>query len=429
MLRVFLIAALAAAVLPTAPAPAQAPEPVPTLVERAGSNVQAACRRADGPCPHPDVAAFERSATHRALAFQYRLGSAIPLRDAPWVGTHNSYNTATEPVTLSGSDHNQQVSMVDQLRMGVRSLELDLHFVRGTVMVCHGRPGAEMHAGCTDERPLEARLPEIRTWLDANRDQVLLVFLEDHLGPDGHAAAARIIDEQLGGRVLEPAGDGCRALPLDLTRDRVRESGRQVVLVSGCGEGAAWQGRVFDWSDHLETRPRGYDPGCGPDYTRDQYDATLVRYFEDSTVFTATTAQAGRAQTDDGLTPETTAAMVRCGVDLFGFDQLLPTDGRLAALVWSWAPHPRKCALHEDDGSWSPARCRTRRPFACHTERGWLITKAAGLQRRGRSVCRRGGGRFVLPRTGRQNALLAAAPRRVRPWLAYDPPELRRKRG
>ncbi len=29
--------------------------------------------------------------------------------------------------------------------------------------------------------------------------------------------------------------------------------------------------------------------------------------------------------------------MVRCGVDMVGFDRIDPDDGRLEALIWSWA--------------------------------------------------------------------------------------------
>ena len=48
----------------------------------------------------------------------------------------------------------------------------------------------------------------------------------------------------------------------------------------------------------------------------------------------------------------------------------------------------------------------------------------AGRQRGGRAACRKAGARFVMPRTGSQNAALAMAATgsRPRPWLAYSPP-------
>ena len=67
--------------------------------------------------------------------------------------------------------------------------------------------------------------------------------------------------------------------------------------------------------------------------------------------------------------------MTRCGVDLFGFDQLLPGDGRLAALVWSWAPDEparRGCAIQRADG-WRSVRCRSHRASACEARGGYFI--------------------------------------------------------
>src|SRR5687768_14718068 len=51
--------------------------------------------------------------THRALAFQHALGHGAPLRNAPWVGTHNSFNSIAEMgPALSVMDSNQQLSLV-----------------------------------------------------------------------------------------------------------------------------------------------------------------------------------------------------------------------------------------------------------------------------------------------------------------------------
>src|SRR3712207_7322459 len=51
-----------------------------------------------------------------------------------------------------------------------------------------------------------------------------------------------------------PPGGSCTDLPLSITRDDVLAARAQVVIVSGCGQGAAWRGLVFDWSDtHVES--------------------------------------------------------------------------------------------------------------------------------------------------------------------------------
>jgi hypothetical protein len=314
-----------------------------------------------------DLSAYEHSHTHRTLAFQYELGSALALRDAPWIGTHNSFNSATEMgPTLSDSDPNQQLSLVDQLRIDVRALELDVHWFTNRPVVCHADGD---FTGCSIEQTLDVELAKINGWLAQHPDQVILLYLEDHLGTQtGHDAGAKMIADTIGPRVYRPAGAGCQELPLTLTRDAVRAAGKQVIIVGGCGVGAAYQGLAYSWDKHVETRPIGFQgpPGCGPDFPRSTWDSTLVRYYEDSTFLTDGGSYVGQSTRDDGLTPAATTALVRCGVDLLGFDQLLPGDGRLDAAVWSWAPgEPRynrgRCVVQRpSDGRWEVRRCAAK---------------------------------------------------------------------
>jgi hypothetical protein len=411
------------------------------LAEGAASNASAVCRR-EVPVPDEElcatplnppvsegrIAAFERSWTHRTLLFQQGLGDTLGFRDAPWVGTHNSSNTAAEPFTVSGADHNQQLSLGDQLRLGVRSLELDLHWTqRNAVVVCHGRGEEELHAGCTTERTLDARLPEIAGWLarEENRDEVLMLYLEDHLGAqEGHDAAAAILGSALGSRIYRTDG-GCDTLPLTgLTRQDIRDAGKQVLLVAkGCSGGGAWRSLVFDFGPvEVESRPQGYKADCTSDFTAAQRRDKMVRYFEDSTVLAAMAGPTGISSADDGLTPETTAAMVRCGVELFGFDQLLPDDGRLDAMVWSWAEgEPSKtgdCAARTASDRWDGRSCVAKLRFACRNPRGgWVIVGPAGKRKSGDEACADAGATFDAPRTGAENAALGAVAGAETVWV------------
>src|SRR3954469_12315806 len=412
MRRTLVLAALLVAAL----CQTAAADPLTVGADVVARDVAATCRSAGGPCqPEADVSGWGDTWTHRALAFQYALGNDVPLRDAPWVGTHNSFNSIAEMgTTLSDTDSNQQLSLLDQLAIDVRSLELDLHSFAGRQVVCHARGADQGHAGGSIEREVGPVVAEIGGWLREHRDQVLLLYLEDHLdGAADHDAATAAIRAGLGDVIYEPpAGAGCTKLPLSVSRSDVLAAGRQVVIVSGCGDGAAWPGIAFDWSDHVENGSaaafRDF-PDCGPDHTRAVYDATLVRYYEDSTWLSAT-VDGGEP---GGLTPAIAAAMARCGVDLFGFDQLLPHDGRLAAVVWSGAPNePRAgagdCAAMGADGRWIADPCRTPRPLACRADADGSWSMAMG-------TCPRGT-RFAVPRTGYENSLLhvAAGGRTVR---------------
>jgi hypothetical protein len=367
-----------------------------------------------------------------ALADQYELGSSLPLRNAPWVGTHNSFNSTAEMgTTLSDQDSNQQIDLVAQLDQGVRSLELDVHWfpsLRGgfAPVVCHA---ADLHVGCSAEKPLARVLREIDGWLAQNPGQVLLLYLEDHLDNQaGYDAAADDVDSVLGARLFRPsAGSGCKPLPLDATRAQMRESGAQVIVVSGCGQGSKWPAVAFDWSKtHEEERPVGYRdfPDCGPDFTRNDYNQKLIRYFEDSTQLTQNSSVVGQATPDDGITPQTAGAMTRCGVDLFGLDQVVPDDPRFAAMVWSWAPgEPKRrpgCAAQFDD-RWYSLRCSRRLRVACRLPDGrWRVPSKLGTNVQAPRICERRKAVWDVPRTGFEAQELGVAMRRVRAprvWL------------
>src|SRR5688572_8827204 len=121
---------LAAFACLTAAAPAAAQEPHEKMAEIAERDARATCRYATSlaecqpAASEQAVAAFEDSRTHDALVFQHRLGDDVGMANAPWAATHNSYNSIAEMgPALSTVDSNHQLGMVEQLRLGIRSLE------------------------------------------------------------------------------------------------------------------------------------------------------------------------------------------------------------------------------------------------------------------------------------------------------------------
>ena len=385
--------------------------------------------------------------TQRALALQYELSSDLGYRDAPWVGTHNSFNSTAEVGdTLSARDSNQQIPIVAQLDLGVRSIELDLHwFTRPSsagkaVVVCHARGASEGHAGCTNEPTLDQVLDPIVAWLrdPANRDQVINVHLQDELeNATGYDAAAAILEQKLGSLLHKPpppAADACAELPLDLSRDDVRAAGAQVVLVSDCGPGDRWPGVIFDWGEaHEESRPLGYRdfPECDQEVGRPVYKQKMIRYFEDSTRLTEGASQGGAAERRDRITAEVAGRMARCGVDLIDLDQLTPGDPRLGALVWSWAPgQPARgrCAVQRVTralafGRWRSKRCAGELPVACRKRGGkWIVARTAVAPRRARAACRKRNAKHAVPRTGFEVQRLRKRMQRLDTpsvWLGY----------
>jgi hypothetical protein len=392
-----------------------------------------------------DIAAYQGSEVHRALGLQYALGNDVGMQDIPWVGTHNTFNSVAEMGrTLSDTDPNQKLSITQLLDIDVRTVELDVHLVfspraPGTPVpvVCHAQDTG--HAGCSAEKTLGPVLDEIAGWLRGHARTLIRLRIEDHLdGAAGQAMAARLLSDHLGTLLYRPpAAAQCVPPPADLTRAKMLAAGAQVFLQGDC-KGASGL-RAVAWANgaYEEERPMKYTdfPRCGPTFKRADYTRKIIRYYEDSTQLTKGASRIGAATVDDGMTPATTAAMARCGVDLIEFDQLTPTDGRLAAAVWSWGPgQPAasgSCAVQvvgaaSPFGRWQARPCTERHRVACrnragnwHVAAGPPLVAAAGAKR-----CRRPGtnAAFAVPRTGyeaQRLRLAMAAAHTGQAWLGY----------
>ena len=408
---------------------------------------QAACTSVDGrDLTEAAMQTHEASWTHRALTLQRELDAGVPLLRALVPHTHNSFNSAAYPITLSGADANQVMSIRDQLRLDMRSIEIDVHWFPSPTadpddggmapIMCHGQPAevgpAVVHAGCTIERHLRDGLAELRGWIDEQETApFVLLYLENNLDgdPAAHAAAARAIDDELGDLVLRPpADDPCADMPLDRTRQSIIDAGRRVLIVGNCGPGA-WGTWVHErgpqWNESSSGPGNDY-PGmndCAPERAAEDYDTKWIRRYEDST-WLSTMAGGTRSE----VTVDETRAMVRCGVNMPGFDQLRAGDQRLTALVWSWAegePASRAgdCAAQGRDGRFRTSSCSTRRRFACvDPAGGWHVTSTVGRWGVGESSCASAfpGSRFAVPPNGYENARLrAAAPANASVWLDY----------
>ena len=435
--RSIVLALIGAALLPAAAAHAQVQEtcapagnPVETLCYGGDVITRDAHAYADPGRFESAIQAYEKSWTHKTLAFQYELAGDVDMVNAPWLGTHNSFNSiAQQGPALSTTDANQQLTLVDQLRMDMRSLELDVHWFpsaraggQNAPVVCHAGAVSD-HDGCSTEPLLGPVLDQIAGWLKTHRDQVLLLYIEDHLSGGGYPAAVDAIKSSLGSSVYRTGSTNCTELPRTLTRDDVLAAGAQVVLVanSGCGEGADWRSLAFSWRNHGEEGPEQFrsHPPCG--FARGEYDSRLIRYFEDSTWLTAGAGAAGGDEPSEGLTPDTVKAMTACGVDLFGFDQLQPGDGRNEAAVWSWAqgqPGSSSCTEMRGDGRWHSLSCKRKRHAACRRDDGsWFVTPKAVRDSEAGRACAVNGGAYDVPRTGYDNASLKLVTRGQRTIL------------
>lgn len=401
------------------------------------------------------LTAYRHSSVHRGLRLQRRLDARSPLYEETFAGTHNSFNASSYFVptnghsaayypTLTNQDPNQVFSITDQLRMDIRGIEVDLHWVpslAGTaktggywVDVCHGQStalpdGKTVHVGCTIDRTFQNTLGEIRHWLSNHQRQFLLIYLENQLdgSVQGHNIAASLIKQRLGHLVYQPRGHRapghCASMPYQTSRQQMAATGTRVLLVGNCGPGN-WNHWVFTRGDKWNEggNPTTYGAAdCKADEAARETHSVFRRWYEESPFLEVLMSA---SQT---LTAATTKRMVGCGVNLTGWDQLTPNDGRLRAFLWSWGdgqPAAGNCAYQATDGRFRTAPCTRRFRFACvdhHLD--WHVTTAAGPAGRGPAACGEEfpGSRFGVPPNGYRNRQLDAAKphRHGRVWLDY----------
>lgn len=444
----------------TAPCNALSPFAFPCVgTGKFADAVAAECRRigvSDNLCLVPlshkvtqaATAAYLQSWVHRVARFQYALGDSVPFRDAQWIGTHNSFNSLAHQFTPSHADSNQQLSMTQQLDIDARSIELDLHYIPQidqfggrSVAVCHGRGPKQGNLGCTTEPLFTQVLPDITAWLNANPNEVVMIIIEDQLfEPTAYASALSTLETGLvrpNGTSLiyhpNPADitpNGCAFFPRAISRNDVRAAGAQVLLVSDCVPNwgntvFSWQGEELQSGDTFAYQPF---PRCDATYGPTDYANNIIRYYEDSTFISALINPSRPPNNPASLTPVKAQSMTNCGVNLFGFDQLLPEDGRIQGTLWSFAPdEPRpgagQCTLQRTDGHWIAAPCTDPHPASCVSGTGiWSVTApvpfagAAG-------ACSGMGLTFGLPRTGVQNSrLFTVAGPAGGAWVNYPIP-------
>jgi hypothetical protein len=361
--------------------------------------------------PADGIDDFNNGWTGRALAAQRRLDLRTPLGDVNILGTHNSFNAAAYSSGVSYLDPNQVDSIYNQLRMGARAVEFDVHWTAKAegpfsfpdrLLLCHGTAD---HLGCTvSDRYLHEGLDEISAWLGtANSiEQVLLLHIEDHM--DGHHGEAYDQIQARFGDLVFTSG-GCRDLPGDLTKDVVLAAGKKILIWNegGCSGHAGWNSMVFT--------------GLGD----------LARVWEDSTVI------GGLAGSGAAIGDADVANYFAGGVNLVDLDQLTQNDSRLAAAVWSWdAGEPNNigdedCAVQIGSGRWNDADCSSEHVFACENlaTGGWATSAIAGNWGLGALACDALGPdyTFSVPTNSQDNALLRQArdgAGHSQVWLNHD---------
>ncbi|CAM3506992.1 ricin-type beta-trefoil lectin domain protein [Parendozoicomonas haliclonae] len=364
---------------------------------------------------------FENSWAGKALKHQSQLSNHAPLSTINMMGTHNSYNSEVYTTPLRYLDPQQKFSIGDQLRMGARFLELDAHWTAHThgwawewgvdMLLCHSGIGAEMgdlDVGCSlTDRRLTDGLQEIKSWLDGNPNEVIILYIEDHTNGE-HAILREQLNSKLGERIYKSGS--CRAIPDELSRADVLEAGKQVVLWKdkGCANDTELAGMAFS--------------GLG----------NVRRVYEDATNVAAISDFFTGGGGVERISAEDVGQAFLQGVNIVNLDDMTPKDGRLQAGVWSWDVNEpnnyqgnQDCAVSWANGRWDDARCSVSEFFACENAEGqWAVSQRDGEWFEGVAACEELGNGFAfsVPDSTLDNEALKQAKASIgveRVWLNY----------
>ncbi|MDX2147848.1 MAG: LamG-like jellyroll fold domain-containing protein [Planctomycetota bacterium] len=309
----------------------------------------------NGTCENSDrfssaVSNFVNTWRWRALNHQRALNNQLPLTQGLFIGTHNSFNNSADGYAL----FQQTYSMSDQLRAGVRFLNLDCHrsevFDPIYALARMSHAGSD-HLGMSPyDRPFRHGIEEIRVWLDNNPGEILLLHLQNEMDNRGDIMTTEV-HSLLGSRMLTRGQLVAEGGLERLTPARMVQLGKRVIAFyekDGIPPDAVdffhryedilypgWPDNgVLDFLDGKQ-----YDPARGTS------NAWNIRKF---------TEYEGNSQdsVDDPLPAAVARQMVEAGVNAVVLDPLgysiagtiigeppvsVPLQDAMDSVIWSWA--------------------------------------------------------------------------------------------
>lgn len=175
-----------------------------------------------------DVNAWQSSWQARALAAQRSLSQNMPVTQNLILETHNSYNTQENGYPLYQTSY----SMTEQLRLGIRCLNLDVHWLSDEQLhLSHATPD---HLGASlFDRLYEDGIEEIAHWLNANPNEVIVVDIENQF--EGHISEFVAPLEQYFGsptdRIFRRSDTAMPVNWQNISPATVRAAGKNVIIL------------------------------------------------------------------------------------------------------------------------------------------------------------------------------------------------------
>jgi len=357
----------------------------------------------------------------QATTLQNRISQHAPFRLAEFPATHNSFNAQAYSNGFSYLDPNHVPSMLNQLRMGKRMINMDLHWdihynattrlITTDVVLCHD--SSDFGFCSMWDRTFREGLVEVRGWLE-NNDEVIILKLQDEL--DGHYEEAYdSINIEMGDLVYKPTSP-CSTFDMEVSKADILATGKKIIITgakpSTCneswGEFVHWDEGMFGSVNHENFEPY---PICNNSI--DDIQERIFGATNDGTQVAQIILQKNE------MTAEQVSALTQCGITAISYEPLQWWDERLVAQIWSWDTDKpsrnntaRNCATQQASGRFSDEPCNMTYSFACQhpQNRDWKITHSTAAWANGELACKNYFGEedyaFSTPVNGYENAQL-----------------------
>ncbi|KAK4488384.1 hypothetical protein RD792_004145, partial [Penstemon davidsonii] len=177
----------------------------------------------------------------------------LPFNRYSWLTTHNSF-ARTGSTSGTGSNllapTNQEDSVTDQLRNGVRGLMLDMYDFNNDIWLCHSFNGQCFNV--TVFQPAINVLREIQTFLQENTTEIITIFIEDYVtSPQG---LTRVFNASGLSQYLFPVSRMPRnGEDWPTVDDMVQRNHRLVVFTSRSAKEAS-EGIAYEWNYVVENQ-------------------------------------------------------------------------------------------------------------------------------------------------------------------------------
>ncbi|KAL6854546.1 hypothetical protein ACP4OV_019108 [Aristida adscensionis] len=185
----------------------------------------------------------------------------LPFNRYSWLVTHNSFSILGEP-SRTGVErvtfYNQEDSVTNQLRNGVRGLMLDMYDFNDDVWLCHSLQGQCYNF--TAFEPAVETLKEVEAFLSENPTEIVTIFIEDYVrSPMGLSKVFTAADLMKYWYPISEMPTNGKDWP-SIT-DMVAKNHRLLVFTSDSSKEAS-EGIAYQWSYLLENESG--DPGIVP---------------------------------------------------------------------------------------------------------------------------------------------------------------------